>query len=832
MAEQFTAKFSVDISDLKKNIKEANKTIKEANAIFKSETAGMEKWSDNADGLSKKLTQLERVLGEQKKILAAYEEQLKRSQRGYEENGKQAEELKKKLQDLAANGVQKTDAEYQKYENALKEVIKEQAKNGKACEDLKAQILNQKAAVAQTEGEIRKYTAAQDKMEAESRSATSQVKKQQQELTDLKRKYADVVAAEGKNSASAKALAKDITKLSGELKENRTKLQEGEKQADKLDKSVDKLGKTADKTGKKTSEFGKKVASALKTAAKAAATAIAGAVSSMAASTVTASQFADQINTLSAVTGISTDELQSYSYAAELVDVSLETLTGSLRRNVRSMSQAASGSAAFADAYAALGIGVTDTDGKLRDSQDVFWEAINALGQIEDETERDAIAMQIFGKSAQDLNPLIEAGAERLAELRQQAYDAGAVMSGETLNALGGFNDSLERLKSGAEAAKNSIGQILLPVLSDLADEGVSLLGEFTNAVNEAGGDTDAVIENLSKMFPDVVKTILEKVGQAVEIAVKTFAVLIPELLTNLGQTVIDNGPALIRKIVEFIKGLADWLSENLSPLVRLAVEAIDVISKALLENTPALLQAVLQIILAVVTAITDNLPLIIESIIEQIPYILAALIDSLPIIIEGIVKLVAEIIKSLPRILKSLWNAISNVFSKDGNPIVIDALKRLGETIKTAFTNIINSDVVKKMIEIGANIINGLKEGIINTATKVVDAAKQVVGKVVDGVKKLLGIHSPSKVFEGIGENMALGMEEGFSENLSGIKGDIKQITSGLNAGVNYSGLTANGPLRGSAVSYTQIINAPMAPSRIDIYRQTQNLLALTGGA
>lgn len=167
MADEFTAKFKVDISNLKKNISEATKEIKLANATFKSETAGMDKWSANADGLSSKLKQLEKVLEGQKSILAAYKQQLERQQQAYTENGKRAEELKKKLQELASQGVSKADEEYMKYEAALKSVLKEQANNEKACDDLTLTILEQEAAVKGTEKQIRNYETELNKLENE-----------------------------------------------------------------------------------------------------------------------------------------------------------------------------------------------------------------------------------------------------------------------------------------------------------------------------------------------------------------------------------------------------------------------------------------------------------------------------------------------------------------------------------------------------------------------------------------------------------------------------------------------------------------------------------------
>ncbi|MDY4231808.1 MAG: hypothetical protein SOX74_06985 [Candidatus Faecousia sp.] len=122
-------------------------------------------------------------------------------------------------------------------------------------------------------------------------------------------------------------------------------------------------------------------------------------------------------------------------YAAELVDVPTETLTKSMAKQIKSMKAVQDGTKLSVEAYDKLGVSVMNAGGSLRDSDTVYWEVIDALGKIENETERDALAMQILGKSAQELNPLIEQGAERIQELGDQAREAGYVLSDEMLNA-------------------------------------------------------------------------------------------------------------------------------------------------------------------------------------------------------------------------------------------------------------------------------------------------------------------------------------------------------------------------------------------------------------
>lgn len=167
---------------------------------------------------------------------------------------------------------------------------------------------------------------------------------------------------------------------------------------------------------------------------------------------------ADDILTQSSITGLSTTTLQELEYASPFLDVDTSTITSAMARNIRSMSSASSGTGDASTAYAKLGISVTNASGELRNSETIFWEVVEALKNVENETERDAISMAIFGKSAQDLNPLIEAGSERFKELARAAHEAGYVMDQETLSSMGEVQDKMDSLKLSWEGLKQSLG--------------------------------------------------------------------------------------------------------------------------------------------------------------------------------------------------------------------------------------------------------------------------------------------------------------------------------------------------------------------------------------
>lgn len=126
--------------------------------------------------------------------------------------------------------------------------------------------------------------------------------------------------------------------------------------------------------------------------------------------------------------------------------------------------------------------------------------------------------MELLGKSAQELNPLIEQGSERMQELGQQAHEAGYVISDDMLNNYGALDDQLQYLSVGATAAKNALGTVLLPMLTDLATEGNALLGEFTNGILDANGDIGKMSEVVGSVLPKVLDMFMEFIPELLEI--------------------------------------------------------------------------------------------------------------------------------------------------------------------------------------------------------------------------------------------------------------------------------------------------------------------------
>lgn len=200
-----------------------------------------------------------------------------------------------------------------------------------------------------------------------------------------------------------------------------------------------------------------------------------------------ASKTADDYNTLARNTGFTVEELQKMKYASDFVDVSFEAMTGSVTKLTKNMS---SGS----EAFETLGVSITDANGNMRDVTDVWYDVLGALSQVENETERDALAMTLFGKSAMDLSGIIDDGGEALNAYGKEAEDAGLILSGETMQAANALNDQVDKLKATTTQAMLEAGAALAETLAPAIETAVTAITGLVTWFGDLDGTTQAVI--------------------------------------------------------------------------------------------------------------------------------------------------------------------------------------------------------------------------------------------------------------------------------------------------------------------------------------------------
>ena len=311
------------------------------------------------------------------------------------------------------------------------------------------------------EKSIRSLTAENDVLERTIYSLEEKLNLQKKMLQEAANAY-------GEASEKTQAWQQKVNLTTAELNKAKVKLGENEK-------AMQGLSEETDEAAKSTSVFSDVLkadllSEAIKTGIKAVASGIREIGQALADTVKDSAEYADNILTLSTNTGIAAETLQEYQYMAELTDTSLETITGSMAKLIRNMQNAKNGTGNAAAAFAAMGVSVTDANGELRDNEEVFTEVIDKLGKMRNETQRDAYAMDIFGKSAQDLNSLIAVGKDGIAAFAKEAHDMGYVLDEETLSSLGAVDDALVRLDNFMTMIKNTIGAALAPAVMELAD--------------------------------------------------------------------------------------------------------------------------------------------------------------------------------------------------------------------------------------------------------------------------------------------------------------------------------------------------------------------------
>ena len=317
-----------------------------------------------------------------------------------------------------------------------------------------------------------------------------QIFMQREKVEEIEKALKAAAAQYGESDKRTQNWQISLNKAQAELVTMERSLEDNNKALTEAQKQTGALGAALDETSKKglglgtainglTDMLGIKLPAGADTALKAldgvnVSTAalvgvVAGMVTGLGKLSIDTARWADDLITLSSTTGIATDTLQELKYASDFVDVSVETMSGAMTKMIRSMYGATRGSKEASFAFKQLHISVTE-NGQLRDQEQMFYQLVDALAKIGNETQRDAIAMQIFGKSARELNPLIEAGSARLKELGAEARAMGYVMEEDALESFGAFNDQLDKFDKQSEAFKRSLAMVMLPVLTDLFD--------------------------------------------------------------------------------------------------------------------------------------------------------------------------------------------------------------------------------------------------------------------------------------------------------------------------------------------------------------------------
>ena len=485
---------------------------------------------------------------------------------------------------------------------------------------------------------------------------------------------------------------------------------------------IDNFGKEVKDTEKKTIDWGaalSKVGSGLKTAAVATGTAMAAIGTAAVAAgkqifdlTTGTGKFADDLLTMSAQTGISTTSLQEWTYAAQFIDTEVETMTGSMAKMIKQMSAAKEGTGASADAFTALGVGITDSSGKMLDSETVFFAAIDALGKVGNETERDALAMQLFGKSAQDLNPLILAGSDQLKSLGQEAQNAGLIMSEQALGNFGAFDDTMNRITSTMTGIGRNVASVFLPAIQAAATGAQEMMTTINQSLADGfqPEDIETIGQEIASKLSDGMQKITEYLPQIITTVTSVLSKLVDFAVEYLPKLL----PLLMDAAVKLLQGAIKAITDNISKIAEMVTTLIRSFVKFIVDNLPAVIKVAIEIILALA-----------KGLVAAIPDLVAALPEIISALVGGLIDAIPQIISIGADMVKGIWEGIKSMAAWLGDKVG-SWIGGVWKDIKGFFGIASPSKLMANTV--GKPIAQGVAVGILNNAGLVTDAMGSLV--------------------------------------------------------------------------------------------------------
>lgn len=467
------------------------------------------------------------------------------------------------------------------------------------------------------------------------------------EKLDTLKKAEEQMKSQGvdENSEQFMALQREIIATENDLK-NLTKEAGNTKSAfDKIAEATDKISKGAKNVADKTK------------ALSAAGGVVAG---GLLASGANAIKTADDLKTMSARTGLSTDMLQKFAYASDMVDVSTEELASAMSKMKKQMD-------ANPAAFEALGVSVTNADGSFRDLESVFYDSLAALSQIGNETERDLAAMDLFGKSGDTLATIIDDGGAALQEYGAKAQELGLILSEDTIGKLTETGDTVDEMKARTMSTLVEVGAELLEKLAPTIEVIIEKIGEVVAWIGTLDSDTLNTILIVAGVIAAIspLASLIGGISSAIGVLSKAISFIVANPIVLLIGAIValvvliatkgDQIQAILKKVDSFLQNIfaKDWSKQF------------------------GILGEGLNAFFAIVKGVWDSIKLVFDGIID---FIRGIFTGDWKRAWEGVKKIFSGVFNALVTIAKAPLNLIIGVINGliSGINLCIDGLNRI----------------------------------------------------------------------------------------------------------------------------------------------------------
>ena len=617
---------------------------------------------------------------------------------------------------------------------------------------------------------------------------------QKSKLKDLTEKYSSAVLEQGKNSSEAKKLKGDIKTLSTELNNNENKLKESTD-------AINKFSKAESNAGDHTLRLGDLIKGNL--ISQGILAGVKGLASMMG----------------SMVKGIATlgkQALNSYAEYEQLVG-GVETLFKDSANVVQDYAN---------NAYKTSGLSANEYMSTVTSFSASLLQSLNG-----DTAESAKVADMAITDMSDNANKMGTSMG-----MIQSAYQGFAKQNYTMLDNLklgyGGTKTEMERLLSDASKLSgqkydiknlNDVYQAIHVIQNEIGITGTTAL-EASTTISGSTASMKSAWQNLitgiaddNANFEELVNNlVISIVGENGEGGVlnnilpriQIIVDQIPNVITSLSTTLL---PKVLTMGVGLINNLVTGITQNISILMTSVNQIISTVLNALTGMLPQIIEAGIQIIVSLIQGIVQTLPTLVPQIVEAVVLMVNTILDNMGMIIDagikiifglidGIIKALPDLIDQIPVIIEKLIMAITDNLPKIiemGITLIIKlgvglikAIPQLISKVPEIITVLVKgfSNGVSKMADVGLNLVKGLWNGIKNAKDWVLNKIKGFGKSILNGLKSFFGIHSPSTVFrDEIGTNLALGLGEGFTDQMDSVKSDIEDaIPTDFDIGLN----------------------------------------------
>lgn len=556
-------------------------------------------------------------------------------------------------------------------------------------------------------------------------------------------------------------------------------------------------------------------------------------------------ELGDEIDKESQKLGLSAEKYQELSYAMEMSGASIDNVKKGIMQINTALAGVENGVEGASEQFDALGVSLTNADGSLKSSEDVLLESIDALASMEDVTQRNALAQDIFGKSYTELAPLLNTGAEGIKDLMSEAEEYGMVMSNDVVSASADFDDSLTRMQGTIQGVKNNMVGQLLPSITTVINGFSSLANGSTGASAMIKVGIYQMIDEFKEMIPEALAfvqtlsdTILEVAPSVVNALMDGIVSAIPELMptvmniiTTIIETLLGMLPQVIDGGMQIIVGLINGITNAIPQLVGMLPQIITNIVTTLTNNLPLIISAGMQLLVALSNGIIQALPDLIAQLPTIITSIVNSLLDSIPIIISTGVTLLTSLINNMDSIIEGIVEALPSLITgiieglMEHLPEIIQAGIDLLVALVTNIDDIIGGIVeaipdiidaivdgflegVSSMADVGLQLVQGLWNGISDATDWLIGKIGEFTDDVLDAICDFFGIASPSKLMrDTVGKNLALGIGVGFESEMETV---AKQMQDSIPTSFDVdTSINANGGMTSQESMFDSMVSA-----------------------